>query len=176
MLNIQQFNALFESAIAAISNAERVTREQLRDISRTILEAVHQTEDIGYVNRLLSVLTPMNRKTAVLYFRAFSGFKYSEEESKFTKKDKANYAEKVKATSAFLDDPLNNIWTWAMRNVEVEAKEFTLDKITAGVASFMKKGDKAGFNKADIISALLAGLTVDDLHEVMTKLAAEAEH
>lgn len=54
--------------------------------------------------------------------------------------------------------------------------EFTLEKITKGMQSFMKKADKNGFKQADVIRAVLdAGIDMDTLMAVMDEMTiAEA--
>ncbi len=60
------FNAAFEAAIIVLAGAEKITKETLKDLSRTVLVAHHATEDIGYINRLVDVLTPVNKKVATM--------------------------------------------------------------------------------------------------------------
>ena len=55
----------------AIAAAEKITRVELGLLSREILVYVPESQDIEFVNRLLGVLTPMNRRTAILYFGHF---------------------------------------------------------------------------------------------------------
>lgn len=124
-----------------------------------------------YVNRLLDVITPVNRKVAVLYFKTFTGFAYSADEKQFGKKNKKNYDAALATCNAFLEDPLNNIWTWAERNIDVEEKQFELSKVTTTFASFIKKADKAGIKQVDLLKAVMnAGVTVDTLLELMQSL------
>lgn len=165
-----QFIAKFEQSLEALAKSEKVTRSELLALSRSTLEALHSDVegirgDIGYVNRLLGVLTPMNRKTAILYFKEFTGFKFDEAKLEFTGKDKKHYEEKKAQCLEFLADPLNNVWSWAERNVEVEKKAFDINK---KAEQFLKQADKEGFKKVDVLKAIMAaGVSVDELIEFM---------
>ncbi len=175
--DIKAFNAQLDATLETLKGAERITKETLRILSREMLDAIHVGGDIQPVNRLLEVLTPMNRKTCVLFFQEFSGHLYSENEEKFTKRDKGNYAKKEQASAEFLDDPMNNIWSWVIRKgLEVgEPKEFTLLKITKQTESLLKKADKAGFKQADVFKAMIAGgLEMDTITAILVEMG-EAE-
>ena len=168
------FNATLAVTLEALGNAEKITKETLRSLSREMLDAVHIGGDIQPVNRLLDVLTPMNRKTCVLFFQHFSGHFYSEKDQKFGKRDKAGYAAKYVLAEEFLDDPLNNVWSWAERNIEMEAKPFTLLKVSKQVESLLKKADKAGFSQADTFKAMVAGgLDVELIEGILEGMAGQ---
>ena len=57
--------------IDEIAAAEKITRKKLSILSRDILLYVMESHDIDSVNRLLGVLTPMNKRAAILYFGHF---------------------------------------------------------------------------------------------------------
>ena len=173
--DVKKFNSDLDGIIARLQDAEKVTKAILSDLSRQLLSVVHDdtNPDVGPINRVLDVLTPVNRKTAVLFFMHFSGHVYSEKDKHFGKRDKALYAKKAEAAMAFLEDPHNNIWSWADRNVEVEVKPFTLLKVTKFVESALKKAEAAGFKQSDVVSAMLAGgLAVEALMAVIEAQAA----
>lgn len=162
--NKEQFIKAFDKALRSIKRSESITKEVLRDTSRTVLEAVHATGDIGFVNRLIAILSPMNRKTAILYFAHFTGFSHDSVTGLFTKKSAKRYDEAHKLALEFLEDPHQNIWTWAERNIEVERKEFTVDK----VSDVVKRAIKKNISQADILKAVLAsGIELEALIEVM---------
>ena len=176
MFNKDKFNAYFDGKLGELAGAEKITKAVLLDLSRQVLAAHHETEDIGYINRLLVVLTPMNRKVANLYFSEFSGFQFSAKSEEFGRKDKKNYEAAKERAITFLDDPLNNIWTWSARNVEVEAKEFDEARLKKNMEAIMKKADKADIPQATVLKALLAGgLTIDTLMQVMDEMTAQIE-
>lgn len=158
------YDKSFVVAIKSLTASEKTTKAILLDLSRSTLEALHSSEDIGYVNRLLDVLTPMNKATAVLYFKEFTGFHFDADSTQFGKKDKKTYTECADKTAKFLDDPLNNIWSWATRNVEVQKKEFSLDAVTTYITATLKKADKAGFKQGDVLAAIFkAGFTPESI-------------
>ncbi len=178
--NINTFLNSFNIAIKAIAESERITKDNLRWLSRDLLSQLHETEDnprcgdIQFVNQLLLVLTPMNRKTLVLFMQEFSGFKYDDKTELFTVKAKSVYAERLAKANEFLDDPHNNLWTWAERNVKVEKKAFKLDTLTKDIGKALKAEDEEGnalYTKADVIGAILAGgITADDLMALLNKV------
>ena len=170
--NREGFIASFDKALKTLARTEKVTKEVLRDVSRTVLEAVHATGDIGYVNRLNAVLTPVNRRVSAKYFEHFTGFHYDTTSLLFTKKSKKRYDESLAAAVEFLSDPHNNIWTWAERNIEIEKKDFTVDK----VSDIVKKAIKKNISQADILKAVLsAGVTLDTVIACMGEVVPEAD-
>ena len=169
--NRGQFETAFASVLDSLAQAESITRRELRDVSRSILTAIHCTEDSAFLNRLIGVLTPVNKRTMVLFLKHFSGFHYDEKIEMFTKKNKPTYEKAAIAASEFLAEPHNNIWTWAEKHVEVEAKEFSVDTLTKYVESFLKKAAKNDVSQADVFRAILkAGLTMDTVLDMMDEL------
>ena len=70
-------------------------------------------------------------------------------------------------------DPNNNIWSWAERHVEVEAKPFELLKVTKFIESALKKAADVNMTHADVLRAVFAaGVSADALVIVMDELAA----
>lgn len=174
MFNKEAFVADFATRIESLRGAERIVKAELLVLSRSVLEALHVTQDIVYVNDLIKALTPVNRKVAILYFQEFSGFQFSQEKQEFTKKDKKIYDEAVAKSNDFLDDPLNNIWSWAARNVEIEAKEFTLERMKKQFESTLKKAKDNQFTELQVVETFLeAGLSFDTLIALMAKVAGE---
>lgn len=176
MFDRNAFTSSFEATLTTLASAEKITKETLRDLSRNLLYITQESQDIGYINRTLEVLTPMNRKTAVLFFTEFSGFLYGEDSNKFFKKDKKRYDDIVAKATEFLEDPHNNIWTWAERNVEVKAKPFDLSKVTAFAQQALKKAEKEGMTQVQVLEAFFAGgVTMDAVMQLMDKLAGQAQ-
>lgn len=169
------FEHALARALKLLAHSERVSKEQLRALSRTVLEALHATEDIGYVNRLIEVLTPINRKVAVKYFEHFGGFHFDDALGRFTKKSKKRYQEADALATAFLEDPLNNIWSWADRNIEIQKKDFELSQVTAAMGNYLKKAQKAGMSQADVMKAVLAaGIEADTVIAMLDTLDMDA--
>lgn len=57
MFDRKVFEGKFHAGLGRLAGAEKTVREVLNELSRSILQAVHATENIGYVNQLLGVLT-----------------------------------------------------------------------------------------------------------------------
>ncbi len=175
MFDRQKFNVEFDAAIAELQASEQITKRVLSALSRVLLEQMHFDGDIQPINRLLPVLSPANRRIAVLFFQAFSGHHYSEKDECFGKRDKPAYEAKSKAAIEFLEDPHNNIWTWQAREVEMEVKPFTLLKVTKQVESLLKKAEKAGFKQADVFKAMIAGgLDMELIGAMLEEMGEEA--
>ena len=169
------FEAAFGIALIALASSEKVTKENLKKLSRTVLEAVHVTGDIGYVNRLIEVLTPVNKKTAIVYFKHFAGFSFDDALGIFTKKSKKRYDEANTLSNEFLEDPLNNIWTWAARNIVVEQRAFTLDVVTNNVKMYLQKAKDSGLSDKDVMRAIIkGGITADCILGIMDELGYDA--
>lgn len=153
------FETTFAKELVRLADSEKITKTVLRDLSRSVLEAHHATENVVYVNQLLAVLTPVNRKVAVLYFKAFSGFKYSEETKMFDKKVKPKYDAKDKASTEFLADPHNNIWTWADRHVKHEIDEpvSLITVVEKQVCKWVARAAKDKIKEIDLLKAFFAG-------------------
>jgi hypothetical protein len=173
MFDRASFESGFNGRIKILAKAEKLTKEGLRDLSRELLSITQETEDIGYVNRTLEVLSPANRRVCILFFKEFSGFLFSDESNTFVKKDKKRY-EAIKAKAMeFLDDPHNNVWTWQERNVDMEAKPFDLSKVTAFATNALKKAEKEGISQVDVLNAFFAaGFKPEALVALMDKMTA----
>jgi hypothetical protein len=171
MFNKLAYDVTYAKQLESLVASEKTTRTIVLELSRSILEALHASGDIGYVNRFIDALTPMNKKTAVLYFKEFSGFHFTEADAQFGKKDKKTYDGKAEASVKFLDDPLNNLWSWASRNIEVEKKEFSLDAVTTYMTATLKKAGKANIAQADVLRAVLkAGITAESIMAIIAEM------
>lgn len=163
------FDKEFNTQVKDLAKAEKITKAILQALSRSVLEAIQVTEDVAYINQVVNALTPVNRKVAILYFSEFSGFR--EEGGVFSKKDKAKYEEVKAKAIAFLEDPMNNIWSWAEREVDVGKKEFDINAVTKATERFIKQATDAGLNQADVLRAMFkAGFTSESLLAVMGEM------
>jgi hypothetical protein len=162
--------------IEAISNSERITKHELGEISRDMLVylVMEDTNDIEMLNRLLSALTPMNLKTAHLFFKHFVPFKLPEGEMFFTTKQKGQRKlDKAKErSSAFLENEANNIWTWAEEHVKVDKKPVNYAKnITSNIERALSD-EENGLDQYQVLEAVLAGgMTPDAILTVLSKMA-----
>lgn len=172
--NRGQFETAFAITIETLANAESITRRELRNISRDILTAIHCTEDSAFLNRLINVLTPVNKKVMVHYLSHFSGFHYDDKSEMFTKKNKPYYAKALALSTEFLAEPHNNVWTWAERNIDITPKPFDVSAITKYMQGALKKAMDNGLTQKDVMKAVFAsGLEVDSLFDVLDELGYE---
>ena len=175
------FEKNYSKAIESLKASEKITKDTLRVMSRDILQAVHETGNIGYVNSLLDVLTPVNRKVCVEFFKHFAGFHYDDKLEQFTSKSKKRYNEAHKLAMEALDDPHFNVWAWAEREIDITPKPFTLDKAKKMMESIIKKADKDNISHKELFAALISveGFDLKAMLEVMaeaSKLEEQEQH
>lgn len=166
-----KFEPTFNGSLQRIAQSEKTTKEELRTLSRSILEAHHATENVGYINRLIAVLSPVNKKAAIVFFTHFSGFSFDAASGMFTKKSKKRYDNAKVLAQTFLDDPLNNLWTWAERHIEVEQKPFAVEGFEKYMVRAVKNAAAAGIDQVELLKAVFkAGIKPDCIIEVMDQL------
>jgi succinate dehydrogenase flavin-adding protein (antitoxin of CptAB toxin-antitoxin module) len=116
---------------AALKKSEKVSKALLIALSRDILFYLYLDEvndtvgsgDVTPINRVLRVLSPMNKQMAIHFFKHFAAWRYDNDLGEFTTKNKKQYDKKLELVKEFLDDEDNNIFSWAADNIKVEAKE-----------------------------------------------------
>ena len=145
--------------IEAVHASERITKAVLGELSRDLLEYIYvnDSQDVTPVSRLLSGLTPMNKATAILFFKNFLAWKFDDVACTFTKKNKKKYEDSLLAAELFLANEDSNIWTWAAANVKIEAKEIDWAKRLA----------------SDFEKAMDDGLTFNDIMTILNKALPE---
>ena len=169
------FERAFESSLSEVKKSEDVVKRELRTLSRTVLEAHHATENVHYINQLLGVLSPVNRRSCVEYFREFSGFKYDDTVKLFSKKDKKHYDDKHADAMEFLSDPLNNIWSWSDRHLKVEKKDPTIEGFTKYITNFVNK-TQGKISHTDILKAVFkAGMKPEEIVEALAIFEEDVE-
>lgn len=149
--------ASINTKIATLANAEKITKATLAELSRDLLDyvLVQGFHDIAAVNRLLDVLTPMNKQTARLFFLHFLPHKWNDDTNSFGGLDKKAKDKKLELTGQFLANVDNTIWTWAAENVKIEAKEVDyLGKVTQSIQKAIEKGQ---VSQLELVKAVLAG-------------------
>jgi len=119
--------------VKEVAAAEAITHEKLGILSRQLLINWQNDKDPSVINALMGVnpdgkfiLTPMNWRTAALYFHEFVGAKSNYEELKdaiqnggkrspmvFGVKTKNAEKRTKKAREEWLSDETNNIWVWS---------------------------------------------------------------
>lgn len=175
MFDKNQFDQSYKVNIERLAASEKITKELLRSMSRDVLEAHHVTGDVAYINGLIAVLSPTNKKVCILFYKEFSGHTCNEE-GVFGKKDKKKYEESRKASFDQLEDPLFNVFSWADRHVEIEKKPFTLGKLQQQMCSLVKKAEENKIPHSDIIRALFAnGVEVKEFLKVVEHMAEEQQ-
>lgn len=175
-----QFNATafisgFDRQLKHLATSEKMTKALLQTLSRDLLTLLHSKNekqgDIGYINRTIAVLTPVNRKVFIAFAKEFTGFILNQEGLAFLKKSKKHYDEVAAKALAWLEDPMNNIWSWAERNIEIVPKEFNVEAIKKATENMLKKAEKNHISKAEVFGAIIAGgFTIEELVECMVKL------
>jgi hypothetical protein len=160
-----------EMNITKIAACEKVTKATLSILSRDLLAYVYETNDIAMVNRLLKVLSPVNKRVAEEYFPKYLGWTFNKKELTFgTKaKDKAHTA-KYELTCAWLGDITNDIWVFAKQEIvfAVAPKKYA-SKITQLVTRALKDAEE-GISVKDIMYAIMASELVT-LNDILAPLA-----
>lgn len=157
---------VIEGRIEALAKAETVTKVELAAASRELLHYVPDTNDIGMVNRLMAVLTRNNYRVAALFFAAFLPWKFDDEAGMFAGKVKGEQkiANKLAAAKAFLAKEENNIWTWAEREVKIEARTKNYQAQIAQLVTRALNDEKQSISASAVIAGvILGGIKMDDL-------------
>lgn len=176
MFDKNQFDQSYKANIEMLAASEKITKDLMRSMSREILEAHHATGDVAYINGIIAVLSPMNKKVCILFFKEFSGHLYSEETKSFGKKDKKRYDDVKKKSFDRLEDPNFNVFSWADMHVEIEKKPFTLGKLQQQMGSLIKKAEGEKIPHAEIIRAVLAnGIEIAEFMKVVEHMAEEQQ-
>lgn len=177
----------FESLMARVSAlraSERVTKQELSALSREALALMLESEDIRPINAVLGVaedgkaiLSPMNRKTAGLFFAHFCAFTKTEEGGllQFGKKKAKIWDKKAAEIESWLADDSNDIWSWAEANIEMEKKapEYA-GKITKAIQKALNDKDGYAISQVDVLKAVLeGGVSVDALIGLVQAISEE---
>jgi hypothetical protein len=117
--------------IKKIGNGENTFKQELGVLSRELLDYVPTTGDIDAVNRLIAVLSPLNKEKVTSFFKTFLAHKL--DKGVFGKKstNKDMVAKRVAAITSFLSVEDNTVWTWLAEKgkaVKREAKPKALGK------------------------------------------------
>jgi hypothetical protein len=159
-------NSLLAS-IEALANAERITKAKLAELSRDMLTylVVDDTNDIDICNRLISVLSPVNKRVAILYFAHFLPFKQEKDgegkQARFVRfgskmKGDKKLANKLQSVVDFLADESNTIWTWQADHLDIDKVPDYAKSITNAVKKALADSDN-GLDQGQIMQAVLDG-------------------
>ena len=174
MDNGHRLHNVVYARLETIAQSEKITRVELGFMSRELLPYVTESQDIDIVNRLLGVLTPVNRRVCIEYFGHFLPWEKEHDKDdvflRFGKKmlgDK-KLSKKMAAIAEWLADEANNVWTWAEDNISVEVKKKDFaGTIVKDIQKALAGDEKSGtdpLTRAEIMSAIfLAGLTIEDM-------------
>jgi len=171
------FVASFDAVLLSLENSEKITKAVLKGLSRDLLALLHTKNDkmgdIGYINRTINVLTPVNKRAFLAFCKEFTGFILNDDGTMFLKKSKKHYDAVAIRAIDWLDDPMNNIWSWQEKHLEVErvVNPFDMDKVRLTLTQLKAKAEKNNISNTDIIGALFdTGFTVQDLIDTLTKV------
>lgn len=177
--------------INELTQAERITKRLLGELSRELLQHYSESGDVGLINSLLGVdnegkfrLTPINWRFACQYFLAFIPHTSNWEEIKdnvlkgvgkreplvFQKKS-GNRLKKIgNKLAEWLAVEENNIWVWsATVKVEEVEKDYAA-KVTKAVKDALDE-EKGGLGVIEVITAVLSGgVSVDQLLKAMAEI------
>jgi hypothetical protein len=186
--NSETLKAALYARIDAIASAEKITKHELAAFSRESLMYVVDTNDIGAINRLLDVLTPMNRLSAIAFFGHFLPWEKETDNndvfqrfgSKYSQDKK--FARKVALITEWLKDVDATIWTWAAANLDLYTKKNWAANISKAVEKALKgedndRGVSAPISMGDVMAAVMAGgISIEDMLEAMPveEVAAQA--
>lgn len=171
-----KFYNSFNITIKALAESERITKDALRSLSRECLMLLHYESknqgDISPVNKIISVLSPVNKKSWIAFMQEFSGFQFDKVKMEFVKKDKQTYEEKFLVACEFLNDPSWDIWEWASEHLDIKVKPTPLESLGKAVDRCLSAKDKENnvplYTKADIIKSVMQhGITADDLIDLL---------
>lgn len=172
--------------IDSIATAEKVTKKELGLLSRELLTYIvlDDSNDIDMVNRLIGVLSPVNKRVAVLFFDHFLPFKAEfDGEGKrkvfvrFGGKEKgerklSRYADNV---TSFLEDEYNNIWTWQASHVDVDKVPDYNKSIQNAVKKALSDSEN-GLSQTEVLNAVFAGgIEIDAVIAVLNSMTVDSE-
>lgn len=174
-----QFEKAFAETLKRLEAAEKLSKNEIKDVSRSILSVFHSTQQIGFLNRLLQVLSPANRAMMVKYLLHFTGYFYNTTTAAFEKKNAKRYDDACKAAHEFLEDVVNNVWSWtAVQNAheKPEAKPLDLADVKSTMEKYLKKAAKSNLKQVDVLrAAFSAGFTLECLLELLAENTPKEE-
>ena len=158
-MTTQTLKQIVKNRTNRIKTSEAKSKQEIADQSRDILVYVMESNDIAEVNRLMGVLSPMNLKTAQVFFRHFLPWNMPKDDVIFGKKIRGTkvVADKTKLIEEFLADEKNTIWTWAHSNVEVKQRPKNYAKNITNMIDRALNDDDEGITQREVLRAVMAG-------------------
>jgi len=183
--NTENFVATFERTLKRLTNAEAINKQLLMPLSRDLLSALHmegpKQGDITFFNRTIQALSPVNRKALIAFGMAYTGFILNDSGTMFAKKSKKHYDDVQASALQFLEDPLNNVFSWFEKEMQIgkimnppPASKFKVETIKESNTKLLKKADKAGISRAEFLKQVMGvGFTLNDLVECMVEMGEQ---
>lgn len=168
--------------IAQVADSEKITKATLGQLSRELMVYVMESHDISAANRLVEVLTPVNRRATIVFLSHFLPWTPEvDEEKNFVRfgkmmKGQKSVDKRRKLIIDFVAVEENTIWTWAKDNIKIDPKPKDFGKNISTAVEKALKGDDVtpALSREDVIKALFkAGMTVEDLLEAVTQPEAD---
>ena len=169
-VEINEIQKALYARFAKIEQAEKITYQELKPLSRELLLYITEGDhagDIDMINRLLNVLKPVMRRTAVEYFSHFLPYQYDKDNAKFGGKikNKKRIAKKAEDMEKWLEAPANTIYTF---KAEIDAKKPKKEVDWAGMVTknvgYALEDEKGGLEAKAVLSAVIGGgISIEDL-------------
>ena len=162
--------------IAVIGKGELSFKAEMADASRNFIEYIRENGDIDVVNRLMAVLTPINREKVRAYFNHFLPYTWESKAARFggKSKNKDVVAKKEKLSAAFLADEQNNLWTWfAEQAAAPVAKPKEYEKKIEALVKKALEDKEEHIPVGAVIRAVIKGGA--SLAEIMAAIVPQAE-
>lgn len=168
--------------IVAIGNGEQSFKKEMGEVSRDLLTYVSETGDIDAVNRLIDVLTPINRERARTYFTNFLPYTVEKGGRYGSKSKNKNLVEKKeKLCAEFLKAPQHNIWTWLVEKQGAPAvarpKEYEKKISQLVKRALTDKDEKERVEPAAVLRAIInGGVKLSDIMMALLPTGTEEHH
>jgi hypothetical protein len=155
----QTLKTIVKNRTNRIKTSEAKSKQEIADQSRDILTYVMESQDIAEVNRLMSVLSPVNLKAAQVFFRHFLPWKMPEDDVVFGKKIRGTKvtADKQELINEFLADEKNTIWTWSHSNLDVKKRPKNYAKNITNMIDRALNDENESITQRDVLRAVMAG-------------------
>lgn len=152
--NRMAYEATFDKRLITLQDSEKVSKAELQTLANDTVEMTHVSGQIVYMNKVMAVLSPFNKRLAKTFFLYFAGYHYDEKTNLFDKKSSKRYPEALKRWNTFKEDPLNNIWTFS-RDIKVEAPPLTIGDVGKRMSTLWSAGHRANISNVDMLKAML---------------------
>lgn len=156
IVNVKAFDVEFNNAVEQLGASEKITKSLLKVYASLAVQAVHQFQNPAYLNKLRGALTPVNKKVFTEFALYFAGYSFDKDAQAFTTKSKKRYIEAKARWDAFCEDPLNNIWVWADRHIQVERKPFNVQALNDSFKRTWRAAHAANISNVDVLKAMLS--------------------